>query len=220
MCTGRPPFRAETSYGILRRITDTEPRSIREINPAIPAWLVAIIAKLHAKDPADRFASADELANLLEQCLAHVQQPTAVPLPDAIAATEPSSVGLGDDRHALRAIHRRSSLVIGSIVAGLLIVIAVLGIVVRNRPDAGQEHRMPATDSAVSTNPSSSENEAETQTTLSAWQDGMVEQIHDLREATDQLETSARRLWEDDASFAASNQPAHAIQPSPQEVTK
>ena len=37
MCTGRAPFRAETSYGVLRRVTDEEPRPIREINPDIPA---------------------------------------------------------------------------------------------------------------------------------------------------------------------------------------
>ena len=81
MCTGRPPFRAETSYGVLRRITDEEPRPIREINPEIPEWLCGIVAKLMAKRPDDRFQSADEVAKLLEECLAHVQQPTAVPLP-------------------------------------------------------------------------------------------------------------------------------------------
>ncbi len=81
MCTGRPPFRAETSYGVLRRITDEEPRPIREINPDIPDWLCAIVARLMAKRPEDRFQSAREVAALLEQCLAHVQQPTAVPLP-------------------------------------------------------------------------------------------------------------------------------------------
>ena len=81
MCTGRPPFRAETSYGVLRRITDEEPRPIREINPEIPDWLCGIVARLMAKRPDDRFQSAGEVAALLEQCLAHVQQPTIVPLP-------------------------------------------------------------------------------------------------------------------------------------------
>src|SRR5207248_1492604 len=83
MCTGRPPFRAETSFGVLRRITDTRPRPIREVNADIPTWLVGLIDKLLAKEPADRFASAAEVAGLLEQCLAHVQQPSAVPLPEA-----------------------------------------------------------------------------------------------------------------------------------------
>jgi serine/threonine protein kinase len=85
MCTGRPPFRADTSFGVLRRITDSEPRPIREVNTDIPAWFAALIAKLLAKQPADRFASAGEAAKILEQCLAHVQQPSAVPLPAAVA---------------------------------------------------------------------------------------------------------------------------------------
>lgn len=81
MCTGRPPFRAETSYGILRRITDNEPRPLREINPSIPIWLEGIVQKLQAKSPADRFQTAADVAELLEECLAHVQQPTTVKLP-------------------------------------------------------------------------------------------------------------------------------------------
>jgi serine/threonine protein kinase len=42
-CTGRPPFRSETAYGILRRITNDDPRPVREINSDIPDWLCRII---------------------------------------------------------------------------------------------------------------------------------------------------------------------------------
>ena len=79
------PFRAETSYGVLRRITDEEPRPIREINPEIPEWFCGIVGRLMAKRPDDRFQSAGEVASLLEQCLAHVQQPAGVPLPAALS---------------------------------------------------------------------------------------------------------------------------------------
>jgi len=85
MCTGRAPFRAETSYGILRRITDNEPRPIREVNPEIPEWLETIVRRLHAKSPADRFQTPIDVAELLEQCLAHVQQPLVVKLPSVCA---------------------------------------------------------------------------------------------------------------------------------------
>ena len=81
MGTGRPPFRAETNYGVLRRITDDEPRCMREVNPAIPEWLEAIVMRLLDKDPESRFPSAERLAELLEQCLAHAQHPTRVALP-------------------------------------------------------------------------------------------------------------------------------------------
>ncbi len=81
MCTGHAPFRAESSYGVLRLITDKEPRSIQEINPDVPDWLCAIIAKLMAKQACDRFETAREVSLLLEECLAHVQQPSIAPFP-------------------------------------------------------------------------------------------------------------------------------------------
>ena len=80
MCTGRPPFRADTTFGILRRITDSQPRPIRETNPQTPTWLCRLIEKLHAKSSIDRIQSAVEVANLLQSCLAHVQT-TDSPLP-------------------------------------------------------------------------------------------------------------------------------------------
>lgn len=85
ICTGRPPFRAESTYGVIRRIIDDEPTSIREINPEVPEWLCSIISRLMAKRVGDRFASAAEVTELLEKCLAHVQQPAMVPLPASLA---------------------------------------------------------------------------------------------------------------------------------------
>jgi serine/threonine protein kinase len=88
MCTGQAPFRAESSYGVLRLITDSQPRCIREINADIPEWLERIVMKLLSKAAAERFASAGDVATLLEQCLAHVQQPTNVSLPDSMGGWE------------------------------------------------------------------------------------------------------------------------------------
>ena len=84
MCAGRPPFRSETALGMLKRICEERPRALREVNPDIPTWLAAIIERLHQKRPEQRFESAAEVAALLERCLAHVQHPTAVPLPAAL----------------------------------------------------------------------------------------------------------------------------------------
>ncbi|HKI18019.1 MAG TPA: serine/threonine-protein kinase, partial [Isosphaeraceae bacterium] len=86
MCTGHPPFRAESAVAVLRRVSDDTPRPVRAINPEVPEWLEAIIAKLHAKDPAGRFQSAAEAADLLSRCLAHVQEPLTVSLPAELAS--------------------------------------------------------------------------------------------------------------------------------------
>ncbi|QDT02750.1 Serine/threonine-protein kinase PknB [Rubripirellula lacrimiformis] len=84
MAIGRPPFRAETSYGILRKITDDDVQPMRDQSADVPQWLDRLVQRLLSKDPADRPQSAAELAETLETCLAHVQQPTLNRLPDSL----------------------------------------------------------------------------------------------------------------------------------------
>jgi hypothetical protein len=77
LCTGRPPFRAADTLAVLRRVIDDTPRPVRTVNPDIPAWLCDLIARLHAKRPADRPQSAREVAELLAGHLAALQMPGA-----------------------------------------------------------------------------------------------------------------------------------------------
>jgi len=81
MCTGHSPFRAETSYGVLHRITHDSPRAIREINSDIPFWFCRLIERLHAKAPDDRLQTAEYIGQLLLDCITHVEQPERQPLP-------------------------------------------------------------------------------------------------------------------------------------------
>jgi serine/threonine protein kinase len=83
MCTGRPPFRASSTMAVLKRVCEETPTPVQEVNAAVPDWLAGIIARLHAKDPAERFQSAGELADLLAQWLARLQQPTGASAPQA-----------------------------------------------------------------------------------------------------------------------------------------
>ena len=46
MCTGRTPFRGDSSIAIARRVCDDTPRPLREVNPDVPVWLVDLIEKL------------------------------------------------------------------------------------------------------------------------------------------------------------------------------
>lgn len=89
MCTGRAPFRASGTMAVLKRVCEELPSPIRETNPEIPTWLVAIIEKLHAKDPAERYQAADKVAEILGRHLAHVQNPLVVPLPLAGRLAQP-----------------------------------------------------------------------------------------------------------------------------------
>ncbi len=91
MCTGRTPFRAENSLCVMRRITDSEPTPIREITPGIPEWLERLVSMLMAKSIDDRPQSAAFVASLLQQCLAHIEQPHSVSLPNELCILQVTS---------------------------------------------------------------------------------------------------------------------------------
>jgi serine/threonine-protein kinase len=185
MGAGRPPFRAETSYGVLRRITDTQPRPIREINPAIPDWLTRIIARLHAKDPAERFSSADEVSRLLEQCLAHVQQPTAVALPESLQEERPSG---GETKAA--AIRRSRPRRLIAALAGITLTagLATWGMI-QNRPtERASQDQSPAAEASGGKLDVSA---------ATIWSDGAAEQMIELSDYADDLEQRSSRLWDD-----------------------
>jgi hypothetical protein len=65
LCTGRPAFGAASAVAVLRRVCREAPQPIREVNPDIPEALGRLIERLHAKQPADRPASAREVADVL-----------------------------------------------------------------------------------------------------------------------------------------------------------
>jgi serine/threonine protein kinase/putative intracellular protease/amidase len=68
MCTGHSPFAAEGSLAVLKRICKETPQPVQDLRSDIPAALAALIARLHAKRPADRPSSAGEVRVLLDRC--------------------------------------------------------------------------------------------------------------------------------------------------------
>jgi eukaryotic-like serine/threonine-protein kinase len=89
MCSGRPPFRAANMIAVLKRVVEDTPRPIHEINPEIPEWLCELISRLHAKNPADRITSAQDMAELLAQRSAELHAPsTFPPLSDVLRSGE------------------------------------------------------------------------------------------------------------------------------------
>ncbi len=91
MCSGRPPFRAPSTLAVLKRVAEDTPRPIPEIIPEVPQWLCDIIARLHAKKPEERIATAREVADLLGRGLAALQLQANVP-PPAVEKTPPRDI--------------------------------------------------------------------------------------------------------------------------------
>ena len=66
MVVGRPPFLGDSPVAVASKHVRDHPPAPRELNPQIPPTFEAIILKAMAKDPAYRYATAEELrADLL-----------------------------------------------------------------------------------------------------------------------------------------------------------
>jgi WD40 repeat protein len=119
MCAGRPPFRADTTAAVLRRVREDMPRPIRLINHAIPEWLCGVIDRLLAKDLGQRFGSAREVADLLDSHQAQQQQ-APPPLPPAAPPAEEPPAAPPDSTPP-----RRSLLLAAACLGVLLAALAV-----------------------------------------------------------------------------------------------
>ena len=77
MLAGQLPFTAKTSLGsALARVT-AEPARLSDLQPAAPAWLVAVVQRLLEKEPERRYGSAAELiADLQRQTPPPQSEPT------------------------------------------------------------------------------------------------------------------------------------------------
>lgn len=77
--TGRVPFEAESPVSVALKQVSERPQPPSRLNPAVSRALDAVVLKALAKDPVNRFASADEFLRALDA-----------------AETDPSGAALGD----------------------------------------------------------------------------------------------------------------------------
>jgi len=70
LLTGTPPFRGDSPLALIKQILDANPPDVTTINPNIDPESHRILAKMIAKEPADRYQSCHDLVADLENLLA------------------------------------------------------------------------------------------------------------------------------------------------------
>jgi serine/threonine protein kinase len=119
MATGRRPFTGETNLSVLSSILRDTPRSVTEINAALPRDLERIIRRALAKDPERRYQDARDLRHDLEDLKA---------LLDSGEMTSVPTAGQGV------IVKKRSRKL--AVAAGALLLIAAVLVVVKMLDDA------------------------------------------------------------------------------------
>src|SRR5207247_749838 len=99
LLTGMPAVEGQDRQEILRRLAEEEPRSPRHHDRAIPAELETIVLKAMAREPAERYRSAHELADDLrrfqEHRPIHARRPTLLQCASKWAGRHQRAVVLG-----------------------------------------------------------------------------------------------------------------------------
>ena len=133
--TGRPPFSDESPFKLMLDVVQGEIPDVRALNPEVDADTMAVLARLVAKQPADRYASAAELVAALERHPLLVGQGTQLGLQvlaaapaasqsgDASLATVVSAVATPDEASAptsTNALRRPLLMIAGLLALGVL----------------------------------------------------------------------------------------------------
>jgi len=105
LITGSKPFEGPTLQSLFYRIVTDMPRPLDEIRPGLPASLNAIIQKAMAKDPAERYATALDMANAIiavrAELSGHAYASTASLTASAVSMAEsfaPKPVPVGNQK--------------------------------------------------------------------------------------------------------------------------
>jgi serine/threonine protein kinase len=94
MLAGRTPFSESNVYKLMHDVVETQAPDVRDFNQGIDADIVAILARMLAKDPAERYQSMHELiADLKQHPLITGGGPIRVAIPPP-AGTTGTMVGL------------------------------------------------------------------------------------------------------------------------------
>jgi len=99
LLTLRPPFEGHDRNELIREIAAEDPPPPCDLDRSVPADLETIVLKATRKEPADRYASAQELADDLQRFLDHrpilAQRPTPAERLRIWSRRHPSIVGAG-----------------------------------------------------------------------------------------------------------------------------
>ncbi|HEY3381532.1 MAG TPA: serine/threonine-protein kinase [Vicinamibacterales bacterium] len=86
MLTGRPPFQSANPMGLITKHLCEPPPVPSQVQPAVPAWLDAVVLEALAKDPADRHQTMSDFARALAGSRDAAVGGSSTPPPSALEA--------------------------------------------------------------------------------------------------------------------------------------
>ncbi len=118
MLTGRVPFEGDSAVAVALKQVSEQPAAPSALNPAVPRALDAVVLRALAKDPVNRFTSAEEFSQALDAAEA---DPTGAGLSDTAlfaAVADPDAAAAAEAE--ARRKRRRRWIIVGLLAAALI----------------------------------------------------------------------------------------------------
>lgn len=125
LATGTLPFEDDNPLGVLEKIRDYEPKPFTASDPSYPPQIGAVIARLLQKNAMDRFQSAEELSEALEEIDQQLH-----------TGAQPKSARISRRRGFGRTIRKHTSLAAVTIAAVAFVLLAIATVVFLARDDS------------------------------------------------------------------------------------
>jgi hypothetical protein len=145
-----------------------------------------LIAGLHAKDPDQRYRSAELVERILRQCISHIEQPDVNPIPQQLLLAPATGT-------------RWAKCAAGFVLALLVSVLAMM--LTRHQPDDRDAHDSTAASARwqAESDPAAlserSDNEGP-QDDAARWDDGMVTELQTAAESLETIRDSSDRFFD------------------------
>ena len=111
LLTGAPPFPTDSGFLLLQAHQTTTARSVNQVRPEVPAALAAVVARMMAKDPAQRYQQPLEIAQALTPFLAEAE------------GRSPSTGAAGKVKNRSRPVLLAGAVLAAVLLAGVVITI-------------------------------------------------------------------------------------------------
>ncbi len=137
---GRPPFDGPTPLAVCHAIVTEDPAPIRERVPSVSPQLAAVVTRAMARDPSERFQTADQMLAALDEA---TEEPTVTHLPPTARIHVPATIAMPATRAPAPGAPARPRDRGRTVIVGAAVLVAVLLLVGVLLPRAGAR-RTPA----------------------------------------------------------------------------
>ena len=122
MLTGRVPFDGDSAVAVALKQVSEQAEPPSSLNPAVPPALDAVVLRALAKDPANRFTTAEEFSRALDAAEADPHNVSDTAMLAAVVDPEAEAAAAAEERRR----RRRRWIMIGLLAAVLLGLLAIL----------------------------------------------------------------------------------------------